>query len=109
MATILQAVNLYGPKLELNQTAQLGQVTKWMSMRTGIQKSEVQMILQEINEAILYFNSQGTPIKLPGVGIFRPTIGRRGTKRIGFRPDSELKDGMNAPGAYTGKIRKRAH
>jgi hypothetical protein len=108
MATILQAVNALGPKLELNQTAELREVANWMSMRTGVKKSEVQMILQEASEAILYFNCQGTPVRLPGVGTFTPTIGRRGTKRINLRNDPALKNGINAPGAYTGKIRNKS-
>jgi hypothetical protein len=65
------------------------------------------MVLQEMNEAILYFNCQGTPVKLPGVGTFSPSIGRRGTKRINLQNDPELKNGINAPGAYTGKIQNK--
>ncbi len=104
MTNMLQAVNKYGPKLDLNQTARLREVAEWMSMRTGIKKSEVRLLLEEMSEAIVYFNCKGTPIKLPGVGIFGPSIGRRGTKRINLHNDPVLKNGINAPGAYTGRI-----
>ena len=57
MARIMRAVRDYGPKVRLNPTAQLEQVAAWMAMRTGLNKSEVMMVLQETNEAILYFNS----------------------------------------------------
>lgn len=73
-------------------------------MRTGLNKSEVMMVLQEMNEATLYFNSQGTPVKLPGVGTFTPSIDREGTFKINFRADMGLKKGINAPGAYTGEV-----
>jgi len=75
-----------------------------MAMRTGLNKSEVMMVLQEMNEAILYFNSQGTPVKLPGVGIFTPSIDRKGTFKINFRADMDLKKDINAPDAYTGEV-----
>lgn len=108
MARIVQAVSAYGPKLELNTTAQLEQVANWMAMRTGLNKSEVMMVLQEMNEAILYFNNQGTSVKLPGVGTFGPSISREGKFRINFRTDTGLKKSINAPGAYTGRMANKS-
>jgi hypothetical protein len=104
MAKIVQAVNQYGPKVELSPTAQLERVADWMSMRTGLNQSEVQMVLQESNEAILYFNSQGVPVKLPGIGTFTPSVDRDGTFKINFRPDVKLKGQLNAPDGYTGVV-----
>jgi len=100
----MQAVRDYGPKVKLNPTAQLEQVADWMAMRTGLNKSEVMMVLQETNEAILYFNSQGTPVKLPGVGTFTPSVSREGTFKINLRADAGLKKRLNAPDAYTGTL-----
>jgi len=108
MARIVQAVSAYGPKLELNATAQLEQVADWMAMRTGLNKSEVQMVLQEMNEAILYFNNQGTPVKLPGVGTFSPSISREGKFKINLRADAGLKKSINAPDAYTGRMANKS-
>jgi nucleoid DNA-binding protein len=104
MARIVQAVSAYGPKVELNATADLKTVADWMAMRTGLNKSEVAMVLQETNEAILYFNGQGTPVKLPGVGTFSPSVDREGTLKINFRADAELKKGINAPDGYKGRM-----
>jgi nucleoid DNA-binding protein len=107
MARIMQAVSAYGPKLQLNPTAQLSQVADWMAMRTGLNKSEVMMVLQELSEAVLYFNGQGTPVKLPGVGTFSPSVDRSGKFKINLRADVALKNGINAPGAYSGQVRNR--
>ena len=104
MARIVQAVRAYGPKPELNPTAQLDQVADWMAMRTRLTKSEVQMVSQEANEAILHLNSQGTPVKLPGVGTFTPSVNGEGTFKINFRADTNLKKRINAPDAYTGRV-----
>lgn len=107
MAKILQAVNAYGPKLDLNKTAQLKEVVNWMSSRTGINKSEVMMIMQEMQEAILFFNGSGTPIKLPGVGTFSPSINRHGEMKINFRADIDLKKGINDSDGYNGRMKNK--
>lgn len=107
MAKLLQAITQYGPRVELKPTAQLEKVAEWMSMRTGLNKSEIMMVMQEQSEAILYFNKDGTPVKLPGVGTFTPSVDGEGTFNIGFRADSALKSGINTPNAYQGEIRNR--
>ncbi|MEE8389769.1 MAG: hypothetical protein V3S14_03100 [Anaerolineae bacterium] len=63
-------------KLELNAAAQLEQVAGWMAMRTGLDKSKVMMVLQEMNEAILYFKGN---LARPGPG----GMARRGWLRDG--------------------------
>ena len=104
MATILEAINKYGPKLELRPTAQLEKVADWMAMRTGLNKSEVMMVGQEMSDAILFFVKDGTPVKFPGVGTFTPSIDRNGELTINFRADMALKNGINTPNAYGGVI-----
>lgn len=104
MATLLQAVNQLGPKLELKPTAQLEKVAEWMAMRTGANKSEVMMVFQETSEAILWFCKDGQPVKLPGVGTFTPSIDRHGELLINFRADMALKNGINMPSGYSGVI-----
>ncbi|MFQ5859869.1 MAG: hypothetical protein ACE5LU_30100, partial [Anaerolineae bacterium] len=78
-----------------------------MAMRTGLNKSEVMMVLQELNEVILYFAGNGTPVKLPGVGTFTPSIDREGTFKLNYRADMALKNGLNMPGAFTGEVRNK--
>ncbi len=107
MAKIIQAFNTYGPKIDRNSTVQLDQVADWMAMRTGLNKSEVLMVLQELSDAILYFNKQGTPVKFPGVGTFSPSINRDGKYKIHLRTDMALKKGINAPGTFTGSVKNK--
>jgi len=104
MAHILQAVNQYGPKLDLQKTTALEDVGNWVSMRTSLNKSEVMMVLSEISEAILFYNLMGSPVKLNGVGIFAPSIDRSGTLNINVRLDVALKSGINNHGGYRGAI-----
>ncbi|MCB8967115.1 MAG: hypothetical protein R3E31_24025 [Chloroflexota bacterium] len=108
MAKILQAVREYGPKLDLNKTAQLDHVVAWMSSRTGVNKSEVLMVMQELQEAILFFSGQGTPMKIPGVGTFSPSINRHGEMKINFRADVALKKGINNADVYVGRMKNKS-
>jgi len=107
MAKLIQAYKAYGPQVELGHTIQLDRVAEWMAMRTGLNKSEIMMTLQEINEAILFFNSQGIPVKLPGVGTFTPSIDGEGVFKVNLRADPALKKGMNSPDRYNGPVTNR--
>ena len=108
MATILQAVIQYGPRLEFQPTTSLEDVATWVSMRTSINKSEVTMVLSEISEAILFYNLMGSPVKLNGVGTFSPSMDRGGMLNINFRPDMALKKGINNHGGYRGIVQNKA-
>ena len=109
MANLLQAIQAYGPRLDLNKMAQMSQITEYISSRTGLNKSEIIMVLQELNEAIIFFGKNGTSVKLPEVGIFKPGISRDGKISIGFRADVSLKNALNAPSAYIGEIINKAN
>jgi hypothetical protein len=109
MAKFLQAFRAYGPRIDLNPTAQLDTVAAWMTARTGLNEGEILMVLHEISEAIVYFNRRGTPVKLEAVGTFTPTVDRHGTFRVRFRADSQLKRRLNAPDAFDGVLVNQDH
>ena len=101
MAKFIQAYRSYGPRLELNATASLEDVAELMSMRIGLNAPEVLQALREIGEVIAYLNKQGTPVKLPSVGTFKPSIRRDGDLH------TFLRDRINSPNAYRGPILNR--
>ncbi len=105
MARLLQAVSLYGPKIEYLSTSGLDDASENMSRRTGLNKSEAMMVFQEMGEVILDFNREGHPLKLPGVGTFTPYIDRDGTIVIRFRPEVTLKKGLNEDGFFRGNLK----
>ena len=109
MATILQAISEFGPRLDLKPTAKLEKVAEWMAMRTGLNKSEVMMVFQEESEAILNFCKDGVPVKIPGVGTFTPSMDRDGSLVLNFRADMEVKNGLNVPNGYSGEVKNKAH
>ncbi len=107
MAKLIEAISAYGPRLDLNKTAQMAQVADYIASRTGVNKSEISMVLQELNEAIVFFGKLGTPIKLPDVGTFTPSVNRDGKFKIGLRADTSLKNALNAVGAYQGRMKNK--
>jgi hypothetical protein len=104
MAKMVQAVNIYGPKVDHRSTAQLEKISEWISMRTGLNKSDVLMAFAEISDAILFYNRDGAPVKIMGVGTFTPYLNRAGEFSVNFRADMALKNGINAPGKFQGDI-----
>jgi hypothetical protein len=65
------------------------------------------LVLQELKEAILYFNRIGMAVKLLGLGWFSPSIARDGQYRINLRVDRELRKGINVEDGYSGPIENR--
>jgi hypothetical protein len=47
---------------------------EWRCFAAGLDKGEVQMVLQEASEAIPYSSGQGMPVKLRGVGASTPSV-----------------------------------
>ncbi len=109
MAQLFRAVKAYGPRLELRETAQIDDLVEYMTRRTGLNRSEVYMVLYETHDALLYFHRQGQPVKLPGIGTFTPVMDRQGKIRIGFRPVVELKKAINNLYSYSGTILNKRH
>jgi len=104
LAKFIQAYQSYGPQVKLNKTVRVEKLAAWISMRTSLNRSEVMMTLQELNEAVLFFASEGTPVKLPGLGIFTPGIDRHGNYRVNVRVDKALRQGLNQPNVFGGRI-----
>ena len=107
MANLLQAISAYGPKIQTNQTVGLKEAARFIAMRTSMNPSEASAMLQELSTCVLFFNNQGTPLKLPGLGIFSPSVNRHGERKINIRVDSSLKRGINNDEEFTARMRNK--
>ena len=107
MATLIKVFRSLGPKVQLRGTVPQRELAQWISMRTGLNPNQVMLVLQEMKEAILYFNGLGMKVKLPGLGLFSPSINRDGQYNINLRVDSDLRKGINATDAYSGPLENR--
>lgn len=109
MAKLIEAIREYGPRIRLNRTITLDILAEWIAMRTMLNKSVVLMVLMELKEAILYFNGLGSPVRLPGLGRFAPSISHDGKLRINLNVDSDLTHCINKRDAFSGHINNRAN
>jgi hypothetical protein len=109
MAKFIEAIREFGPRLKLNNLVLEQELYEWIAMRTGQTPGEVALMLYELGAAVLYFNRRGTPIKLFGLGLFSPSISRDGELRINVRTDPELRKGINAQGAFNGRVLNRGN
>ena len=89
------------------RTVQTRQIAEYIAGRTSLNRGEIEGILRELNEAIVFFTKQGDAVKLENVGTFTPTIDLGGVLDVGFRLDTQIDGALNAPGAFTGEVSNR--
>lgn len=107
MAHFVQAISLYGPRLVATQPAYLDAVARRIGRQNVVEESVAAAVLSQLDAALLHFALAGTPVKLPGVGRFAPSIKGDGRIRIAFRQNRDMRDALNLVGAYHGAIRHR--
>ena len=107
MASRIQAINAYRPRIKLGRTVGTEDLVDFIARSTGLNESGVRQVLLELRDATIFFNSQGQGVKLEGLGTYSPSIDLNGTIKIGHRADSSLKNALNAQGAFKGTIENR--
>jgi len=107
MASRIQAINTYRPKLKLQGTVQMKELVEFISDRTGLNKGDLQIALSELSATVQFFAKRGNGVKLPDLGTYLPTIGLDGTLDISHRLDPAIKNALNTPGAFIGEIVNR--
>lgn len=104
MASKIQAVNNYRPKLKLGRTAGTEELVAFIARSTGLNESGIRQVLLELRDAAIFFNEQGRGVKLEGLGTYSPKIALKGKLSISHRADKALTNALNAGGAYQGEI-----
>jgi len=104
MAGLLKAVRAYGPRIDLNKTADPLEVVEYISERTGLNRGEIRLVLDELHDTVLWFNKRGIPVKLEGLGHYTPFMKVGGTIRIVHRLDSALRREINKEQVFKGVV-----
>jgi len=60
-------------------------------------------------EAITFFNRQGQGVKLVKLGTYLPKIALDGKFGVSHRLDVVIRNGLNAPGSFSGEIANRSN
>jgi len=107
MASKIKAINAYRPKIALGKRADTEALVAFIARSTGLNESGVRQVLLELRDTVLFFNLQGQPVKLEGLGTYTPKIDLEGAVGVGHRADNALKKGLNAPGKFKGEVENR--
>lgn len=108
MARLIEAIVAFGPRVRYGRTANLDDLAALLSKRSGLSSLDAEMALRELSGAVIHQLRGGQPVKLPGIGRLRATVGRDGTMRVHVVADPALVKALNAPGTYRGEIANRA-
>ena len=104
MANKMNALSEYRPRLALGQLVQTPELSRYIARGTALNRGEIGNVLDELNEAIIFYGCQGIPVKINGLGVFTPVMKADGTLRIGLRLDSSISKALNVQGAFTGSV-----
>ena len=77
MASHMNALAAYRPRIELGPLVQTPDLSLYIARGTALNRGEIGNVLDELNEAIIFYARQGIPVKINGLGVFtrssRPT------------------------------------
>ena len=104
MASRIQAINAYRPRVKRGKRASLNDLVSFIARSTGLNEGTIRQVLIELRDATLFYNLQGQPVYLEGLGTYTPKVDLDGTFGIGHRADMKLKNGLNTPDAFGGEI-----
>ena len=107
MTPRIKAVNAYRPRIEQGNTVQKPELLRAVSRATSLVEGSVDLVTKEMRDQIILFCSSGRAVKVEGLGTFAPNIDLEGELSISFRPDPAFANGLNIPGAFSGKIINR--
>jgi hypothetical protein len=95
MATLLQAYNRYGPRIQRGTLAGHEEIAAFIAGATGLDKHEIRCVLGKLQDALLHYARQGRTVKLEGIVQFWPTIDIKGTLSLGRRFDGVVTKKLN--------------
>ena len=109
MANRLTALSEYRPRVKLGKLVGTPELARYIARGTSLNRGEIGNVLDELNEAIIFYGQKGLPVKINGVGVFSPTIKADGTFRIGFRLDTSISKALNVQRIFSGDVENSAN
>jgi len=103
MAKRIQAVAVYGPRIDLREAADQARFMELITQRTTLSSGVVKNVQESEVETLVGLLKEGRPVHT-GVAIFTPSIDLDGDIEVKVRVDKRILSALNAPGAFTGKL-----
>ena len=107
MASKIKAIGALRPRVELGETVQKDELVRYIARVTNLSEGQIDLVIKEIRDAIIFFNLSGRGIKIDGLGTFAPKMDLNGRLSTQYTADIRIKKEINSPGAFLGKIANR--
>jgi hypothetical protein len=101
VAKRIQAIAAYRPRIDLGETVTEKELSAYVARGTALNAGEIQNVLTELHEALIFFARRGSPVKISGLGIFLPSIQMDGRFRLGLRIERSLTRDLNVEGTQS--------
>ena len=105
MATRIEAVQAYRPRIIPGTTVQKRELVKLLSSRTGINESEAYAVLTELRDALIFYALSGRAVRLDGLGTYRPSMKVNGKINLSHRIDENIRSAINVSRDFRGEVR----
>jgi hypothetical protein len=107
MASRIAVLNHYRPRIKFGRTVQRRELVEYIAQGTGLNEGEVILVLMELRDAIVHYNSYGRGVKLEGLGTYLPNINFQGVYDVAHRLDKDLKRGLNSATGHPDLINRK--
>lgn len=95
MASRIKAIGALRPRIDLGKTVQKAELTRYLAARTNLSEGQIDHVIEEMRDAIIFFNQSGRGVKVEGLGTYLPKINLNGRFSIEHRPDMDIKNALN--------------
>jgi hypothetical protein len=107
MAQTIKVISALGPKITLGKRATMNEMVSAVANRTGLNKGDVLLMVNELRDNIISIVLSGRGAKIDGLGTFTPKINLKGEISLSVRLDSSISNDLNKRKAFEGKIENR--
>ncbi|MDQ1351156.1 MAG: hypothetical protein QG657_1458 [Acidobacteriota bacterium] len=107
MAQRIKAIGALGPRITLGKRATMNEMVSTVANRTGLNKGDVLLSVNELRDNIVSIVLSGRGVKIDGLGTFTPKINLKGEISLSVRLDSSISNDLNKRKAFEGNIENR--
>lgn len=107
MAKLIKAIGALGPRIIRGRMASMKELVNLIAGRTGLNRGDIQQVVSELREAVIFFALAGRGTKIDGLASFAPNINLEGIISLSQKMDPEVKADLNKLKAFEGEIKNR--
>lgn len=107
MATLIQAVSAYRPRVNTNRIVDLDELAARLARGSLVTQSIARMVLSDLADELMYLLRTGAAVRIPGIGVFRPEVRLDGEMHTVVRLDAKLRRNLAHVNDFAGEIERR--